>query len=73
MSHRSFLVSLVFLSCLIVFNSSGCGVDSDGDRVMDEALTVGRDAKSLPAADEDYLHDMDRGEHLTPDEIKGPY
>ena len=71
MSHRSFLVSLVFLSCLIVFNSSGCGVDSDGDRVMDEALTVGRDAKSLPAADEDYLHDMDRGEHLTPDEIKG--
>jgi hypothetical protein len=33
--------------------------------VKDEALTVGRDASSFPAADEDYFHDMDGGIDLT--------
>ena len=29
--------------------------------VKDEALAAGRDAASLPAADEDYMQDMDYG------------
>src|SRR3989442_1060857 len=40
-------------------------------RVLDEALKVGREASSFPAADEDYFHDMDGGMPLTPEEIKG--
>jgi hypothetical protein len=40
-------------------------------RVLDEALAVGRDASTFPAADEDYFHDMDGGVPLTPEEIKG--
>jgi hypothetical protein len=39
--------------------------------VLDEALTVSRDAASFPAADEDYFHDMDGGVALTADEVKG--
>jgi len=34
-------------------------------------MRAGRDAKSFPAADEDYFHDMDGGIGLTPNEIKG--
>ena len=40
-------------------------------RVLDEALAVGRDASTFPAADEDYFRDMDGGVPLTPEEIKG--
>ncbi len=39
--------------------------------VLDEARRAGRDAASLPAADEDYFHDMDAGVALTPEEVKG--
>jgi hypothetical protein len=39
--------------------------------VRDEALIVGRDASSFPAAGEDYFHDMDGGVALTPEEVKG--
>src|SRR5829696_4502696 len=39
--------------------------------VRDEALAVGRDAATFPAADEDYFHDMDGGVPLTAEEIKG--
>src|SRR6185369_11278290 len=39
--------------------------------VLDEARTVNRDAASLPAADEDYFHDMDGGISLTRDEVMG--
>jgi hypothetical protein len=28
---------------------------------LDEALAIGREAATLPAADEDYFHDMDGG------------
>ena len=37
-----------------------CG-DSDSGTVLDEAMRAGRTVASLPAADEDYFHDMDRG------------
>ena len=39
--------------------------------VLDEALLVGRDASSFPAADVDYFHDMDGGIQLEPPEIQG--
>ena len=40
-------------------------------QVIDEARAAGRDAASLPAADEDYFHDMDGAVALTPEEVKG--
>ena len=43
--------------------------------VLDEALSVGRDASTFRAADEDYFADMDRDKDgkvvLTPEEVKG--
>lgn len=39
--------------------------------VKDEALAHGRGPETFPAADEDYFHDMDRGQKLTVEEIKG--
>jgi hypothetical protein len=40
-------------------------------QVQDEARRANRAASSLPAADEDYFHDMDGAVSLTPDEVKG--
>ncbi|HBL28058.1 MAG TPA: hypothetical protein DD490_14590 [Acidobacteria bacterium] len=39
--------------------------------MLDEARLAGRDAASLPAADEDYYHDMDGGVPLTPSQVIG--
>jgi hypothetical protein len=39
--------------------------------VLDEARLAGRDAASLPGADEDYYHDMDGGVPLTPAQVVG--
>ena len=39
--------------------------------VLDEAMRAGRTVASLPAADEDYFHDMDGGLPLTEEQIKG--
>src|SRR5580658_6428657 len=39
--------------------------------VKDEARLASRTAASLPAADEDYFHDMDGGVKLSPEEVKG--
>ena len=44
---------------------------SKAGKVKDEALLAGRFAESMPAAGEDYFHDMDGGIALSPDEIKG--
>lgn len=40
-------------------------------QILDEARRAGRTAASMPAAEENYFHDMDGGIALTPDEIKG--
>jgi hypothetical protein len=53
-------------SCLV-----SCSRAPEPGTVKDEALANGRSAESLPAADEDYFHDMDRGETLNTDQIKG--
>jgi hypothetical protein len=56
----------------------GCSGNRDERRapvtpgvVLDEARLAGRDAASLPGADEDYYHDMDGGLPLTPAQVVG--
>ena len=49
-----------------------CGKKSpEPGTVKDEALTVGRNTESFPAADEDYFKAMDGAVELTANEIKG--
>ena len=55
------------LLCLIAF--TGC--PRHEEEVLDEALAVKRDAASLPAAGEDYFHDMDGALPLSKEEIQG--
>src|SRR4051812_35927464 len=63
------LGSLVVL-CLIAL--PGCHPkEQPSDLILDEARAVKRDVASLPAADEDYFHDMDGGVALSPDAVKG--
>ena len=65
-------LNLSALSILVILAASGCGKGSpEPGSVKDEALTVGRTAESLPAADEDYFKDMDGGVELTANEVKG--
>ena len=67
-------LSLLLLSCLIAV--PGCSGNEGKplpvtQDVVDEARLAGRDAASLPAADEDYYHDMDGGLPLTPSQVVG--
>ncbi|MGA7414795.1 MAG: hypothetical protein WBW33_30275 [Bryobacteraceae bacterium] len=51
---------------------SGCGKPKpQPGEVQDEAMRANRSPASLPAADEDYFHDMDSAVPLTADEVKG--
>jgi hypothetical protein len=52
---------------------AGCAehVPPQPGHVLDEARRAGRDVASLPAADEDYFHDMDGGPALSAEEIRG--
>src|SRR3979490_2005673 len=56
------------LGCLLL---ATCSDSPTPGHVLDEAQSAGRDVASLPAADEDYFHDMDGGITLSADEIKG--
>ena len=67
--EKRFTNSLIAAGLAIVL--SGCSHEPRPGTVKDEALRAGRDAKSFPAADEDYFHAMDGGIALTPDEVKG--
>jgi hypothetical protein len=60
----------MLLSAVLLLSACGGGGPGPGE-VLDEARQAGRDAASLPHADEDYFHDMDRGMALSQDEIKG--
>jgi len=65
-------LNLSAILILVILAASGCGKGSpEPGSVKDEALTVGRTAESLPAADEDYFKDMDGGVELTVNEVKG--
>src|SRR5215213_5382958 len=60
--------TLCSLALLCLITLPGC------QKVRDEARLADRDAASFPAApvgEADYLHDMDGGVALSPDEVKG--
>src|SRR3984893_17080655 len=56
------------LLCVLLL--AGCSKDRSG-QVLDEASQAGRTVATFPAADEDYLHDMDGGLALTREGIQG--
>ena len=76
MTVRRSLIGVATVAALAAL--SGCGEPEPGT-VLDEAMKAGRDAASLPAADEDYFADMDSGYKrdsdpgvkLTPSEVRG--
>ena len=57
--------------CLIVLVSCLTNHGPKPGTVVDEARLAGRDAASLPGADEDYYRDMDGGVPLTPAQVVG--
>jgi len=66
----------VFFLCLVVLVGTGLVLSSivsqpEPGTVLDEALRVGRQPGSFPAAEEDYFHAMDGNVSLTPEEVKG--
>src|SRR5437588_8849554 len=60
-------LSVLGLSCSTLPLGSMCGHGSG--RVLDEAMCVGRDAASFPAADDDYFRDMDYGATKNPSQV----
>ena len=69
---RNLRGSKLGLALIIVAAVWGCGTKPpDPGTVKDEALTVGRNTESFPAADEDYFKAMDGGVELTANEVKG--
>jgi hypothetical protein len=66
-SHKLLRLTPLCLMLLLSCNQQ----KAESGQVQDEALRAGRSAASMPAADENYFHDMDGGIPLTADEIKG--
>lgn len=67
--HISMVLLVLLVTALL---AAGCGKKPpEPGTVKDEALLAGRDAKSFPAADEDYFKAMDGAVALTSDEVKG--
>src|SRR5713101_8031206 len=70
MKNQSLSIAFAILS--IGLTLAGCARGrSEPGTVLDEARQARRTAESFPAADEDYFRDMDRGEQLTANEVKG--
>lgn len=61
----------LILAVLLAACPLGAQAQPFGRPPLDEALLVGRDGASFPAADEDYFAGMDNGVELTPDEVRG--
>ncbi len=70
MNYRSFPSLIAAMVLAISLNSCGKKAPEPGT-IKDEALMAGRDAKSFPAADEDYFKAMDGAVALTANEVKG--
>jgi len=66
--HRLRWIGALLPLCVLLL--AGCSKDRSG-QVLDEASQAGRTVATFPAADEDYLHDMDGGLALTREEIQG--
>src|SRR5207237_9764460 len=60
-------LSVLGVSCSSRPYGSMCGRGSG--HVLDEAMCVGRDAGTFPAADEDYFRDMDYGATKNPPQV----
>src|SRR5271157_2718948 len=54
-----------------LFAVLGCDSSARAAQAQDEAIRVGRQAESFPAAGEDYFHDVDGGHDWQAGEIKG--
>lgn len=61
----------VLAGSVLLFSSCTGGSQPKPGTVLDEVRQAHRDAASIPAADEDYFHDMDGGIALNASEIKG--
>ncbi|MDP9131241.1 MAG: hypothetical protein M3N35_12735 [Candidatus Binatota bacterium] len=67
-----YLSTGLFVLIVTALLAAGCGKKPpEPGSVKDEALLAGRDAKSFPAADEDYFKAMDGAVALTSEEVKG--
>ena len=64
-------LSSCILICFLALVLSGCARSPEPGTVIDEARSTGRTVASMPAADENYFHDMDGGVALTAAEIRG--
>ena len=68
LSVALFGIGAVIVACsTLVPDLFSCGTGAG--QVKDEALCVGRQAESFPAADEDYFRDMDYGVTQHPDQV----
>src|SRR6202165_1152610 len=65
------MVWMLLLLSALLLASCGKAEHPLPGTVRDEALRAGRTAASFPAADEDYFGDMDGGNKLSPEEIRG--
>jgi hypothetical protein len=65
---RRMAQAAVLIGALAVW---GPGPSARAAEAQDEAILVGRQAESFPAASEDYFHDVDGGHDLQAGEIKG--
>jgi hypothetical protein len=68
---KSLVGPAIGVTILALLDCAGCKRAPEPGHVLDEARAVNRTVASLPAADEDYFHDMDGAVALTPDEVKG--
>src|SRR3954464_15616139 len=74
-SRRSFgIPHVASMSAVAIIAAviAGCGPDQPKPgTVLDEAMRANRSAASMPAAGEDYFHNMDGALPLSPEEVQG--
>ena len=67
----SFPIGMLMLAATLA-GTLACGSNKlQSGHVLDEAMRANRTPASMPAADEDYFHDMDGGLALTREEVQG--
>ncbi|HXH94664.1 MAG TPA: hypothetical protein VNN25_24020, partial [Thermoanaerobaculia bacterium] len=64
------IIVIVVIGGLYIWNRILETKPPEPGAVLDEAKAAGRDAKSMPGADEDYYADMDYGVTKNPDAVR---
>src|SRR5258708_5108424 len=64
------IIVIVVIGGLYIWNKILENKPPEPGTVLDEAKVAGRDAKSLPGADEDYYADMDYGVTKNPEAVR---